>query len=326
METIRVNRASYDRSTPSTGAHPLPRSVPGSEDAGTNRELPVAMSTIIAALATLASAVGLFIPGLYRDVPLWAAQARGTDLVTLTIAVPTLAISLILVARGSLRARIVWLGVVGYILYMYTIAAFTLVFNPLFLVYVALLSLSLWSLVLGVSRTDPGAVGVQTGHKRLARMVAVYLLVVAALFTLAWLKDILPAIAGDTSPASLKGMRLPTNPVHVLDLSVLLPLAALSGAWLLRKRAWGHLLAGILLTTLTIVGVSVMSGMVFEYLQDRSISLAPLPMLAVVTLVGLWLLVAYVRRLSGSTAGQASNAGRERSRTGTSVKRVRRTV
>ena len=42
-------------------------------------------------------------------------------------------------------------------------------------------------------------------------------------------------------------MGLFTNPVHVLDLSILLPALALSGVLLLRRRAAGFLLAPLLL-------------------------------------------------------------------------------
>src|SRR5690242_1769473 len=92
--------------------------------------LPYWLSGILAGLLIVASAAGLFVPGLYRDAPLWAAQARGTDIITLTVAVPALVVALILAARGSLRGEIVWLGVLGYATYMYAIFAFTVAFNP----------------------------------------------------------------------------------------------------------------------------------------------------------------------------------------------------
>ena len=38
-------------------------------------------------LAVVAAAVGLFVTGLYRDVPFWAEQAPGIDLATLLLAV-----------------------------------------------------------------------------------------------------------------------------------------------------------------------------------------------------------------------------------------------
>ena len=84
-------------------------------------------------LLAAASAAGLFIPGLYHDTPNWIAQTRGTDLVTLVVAIPALAASLILAARGSPRAQITWLGVLGYIFYMYVVYTFDVAFNWLFL-------------------------------------------------------------------------------------------------------------------------------------------------------------------------------------------------
>ena len=41
-------------------------------------------------LAVVAAAVGLFVTGLYRDVPFWAEQARGIGLATPLLAVPIL--------------------------------------------------------------------------------------------------------------------------------------------------------------------------------------------------------------------------------------------
>lgn len=260
-------------------------------------ELPIWLSSALAFFATVASAAGLFVPGLYRDAPAWAAQARGTDLVTLMVAVPTLAISLLFAAHGSRRAVVIWLGVLGYILYMYVISAFDVVFNPLFLVYVAVLALSLFSLVALLTRLDADEARAHIDRGLPRRTIGGYLIGVAALFLLAWLSDIIPAVVRGNSPASLDGTTLPTNPVHVLDLSALLPLAALSGVWLWQRRPWGYLLAGALLTTLTIVGTSVVSGIVFERIDDSTVSLAEMPLLIVVTLAGLGLLVVYLQHL-----------------------------
>ena len=282
-----------------TRAPSVPRTISTHADTRTRTALPYRLSGGLAVLLAVASAAGLFVPGLYRDAPDWIAQTRGTDLVTLTIAVPALLASLMLSARGSLRAEVVWLGVLGYTLYMYAIYAFDVVFNPLFLVYVASFSLALWSTVALLVRADPDGLRARFAPDLPVRTIAGYLLGVAALFCLAWLKEIVPATLGNTAPAGLRGLALPTNPVHVLDLSVLLPLAALSGIWLWQRRPLGYLLAGVLLTTLTLVGLSIVAGMVFEYRIDPKTSLSVVPMLAVVTLVGLWLLVSYLRHLGG---------------------------
>src|SRR5690242_194089 len=75
------------------------------------------LSGILAAVALVASAIGVFYPDIFRDTAVTAGNARGTDLVILVVAIPALVIAMALTARGSLRAQIVWLGALGYILY-----------------------------------------------------------------------------------------------------------------------------------------------------------------------------------------------------------------
>src|SRR5579875_1994295 len=276
---------------------PMSRETSRSDGVPARRSASFWLTGLVAMLAAVASAAGLFAPGLFRDPPNWAAQARGTDLITLAVAVPLLVTAPLLAARGSLWARFVWLGALGYTLYMYGIAAFDVAFNPLFLVYVALLSLSVFSIITLTTEFDAIEIRERAGADLPVRTTAGYLLGLAALFALLWMRDILPALAHGTVPTSLDGTRLPTNPVHVLDLSTLLPLAALSGIWLWQRRPWGYLLAGAVLTTLTIVGASVVSSIAFEHRSDASVSLAPVPVLVLVTLIGLWLLAVYLRRL-----------------------------
>ena len=110
---------------------------------------------------------------------------------------------------------------------------------------------------------------------------------------MAWMKDIVPAIVGHATPLSLAYTSQPTNPVEVLDLSLLLPLPVLSGVWLWNCRPWGYLLAGMSLTTITMVGASGVIDFVFEHNADPMVSLALAPLFAAVTLIGLWLLALY---------------------------------
>lgn len=292
------------------------QSAPGvSIDPAPERRVPAVaywLSGGLAALLVFASAAGLFVPGLYHDTPDWVAQTRATDLVTLALAVPALVAALFLAARGSLRARIVWLGVLGYALYMYAIYAFAVAFNGLFLVYVAVLALSAWSLVALLTRLDPDDARPRSEPSLIVQAVALYLLVVAALFFLTWMRDIVPALVNHTAPASLAKTRQPTNPVEVLDLSLLLPLAVLTGLWLWRRRPWGYLLAGVTLTTMTLVGASVVVDMAFERAADPTVSLAMAPPFAVITLVGLALLVVYLRNLHGPGAVRVARPPRVR--------------
>ena len=86
-------------------------------------------------------------PAVFHDAAVTVGNARGTSLVVLIVAVPTLIVAMIRAAAGSRRAQIVWLGTLAYLVYNATIFAFGTVFNALFLFYAAMLSLSVWSLV-----------------------------------------------------------------------------------------------------------------------------------------------------------------------------------
>ena len=61
----------------------------------------------IALLLAVAAGGGVFIGDLYRDTPNLVVQARGQDLITLLVALPTLVIAAWLTARGSQRARLI---------------------------------------------------------------------------------------------------------------------------------------------------------------------------------------------------------------------------
>src|ERR1044071_3889065 len=111
-------------------------------------------STIIAVLALIASAGGLFWNGLYRDNTLVTAAFRGNDLITLVVAVPGLLIALRMIRRGSARAHLVGLGLLAYMLYNYVFYLYGAAFNRFFLLYVALVALSITALIISISSLD----------------------------------------------------------------------------------------------------------------------------------------------------------------------------
>src|SRR5579863_5994694 len=93
----------------------------------------------IVVLLAIAAGSGIFIHGLYRDARFFSIEAVAQDFVSLAVVLPTVAISALLAASGSHRAQLIWLGAIVYLVYTYVIEAFAVRFNPMFLVYVALL-------------------------------------------------------------------------------------------------------------------------------------------------------------------------------------------
>jgi hypothetical protein len=264
-----------------------------------DRDVPVAyrLSAALAVLLLLASVVGLFVPSVYRDPREWADQARGINLVDLLVTLPTLVGSMLLAVRGSWRARMVWLGILGYLVYDEVIFAFDVAFNPLFLVYVGLLSLSFWSSIVILTSLDVDALRSRFSPEATIRAVSLYLLVVAALFFLVWMKGIVPAILSNITPSDIVKAKIPTNPVYVLDLGFLLPAFVLAAIWLMRRRAWGYALAGPLLVVQSILGLNIIASALFPYWDGQSVSLGIVPLFVVLTVVSAVLAMRYLQTL-----------------------------
>jgi hypothetical protein len=168
------------------------------------------------------------------------------------------------------------------------IFAFAIAFNALFLVYVAVFGVAVFGLVVllaegGIPR------GQLVGAIRLAS--SVYLLALSALFLLAWLSEIVPALATDTTPSSIRDAALPTNPVYVLDLGVLIPLFMIAALGLLRHHDCAPGVAGALLVLNALLGLSVVSSTMLRHAVDEAASLSIVPLFGAITLSSLALAV-----------------------------------
>jgi len=101
------------------------------------------VSIALVAVAAISSAVSFVWWELFhRDVPVGVGNMRGTALTLLVLALPLLVASIILSARGSLRAQVVWSGCVAYIAFNGVMFCVAPRFNSLFLVFTTLLALS----------------------------------------------------------------------------------------------------------------------------------------------------------------------------------------
>jgi len=263
------------------------------------------LSGTLTVLALIASAVGVFYPAVFRDTSVTAGNARGTDLVLIVVALPALVIAMALTARGSLRAQIVWLGTLGYILYNALFFAFAVAFNPLFLVYIAVLALALWSLVALFMALDVASLRAHFTEHLPIRTIALYLMITTALFALTWLRDIVPALVNGTTPISLDGTKMLTNPIQVVDFAAGFPLTILAAVWLWQRKAWGYALAGLFLVYGVIEAISVATDQFFGHLSDPTQSAMMTPVFAVIAVIAAVPLVLYLRYLRRDATASA---------------------
>jgi hypothetical protein len=251
----------------------------------------------IAPLLAVASGCGVFVHGLYRDTPYFAMQAVAQDFISFTIVFPTVVISAFLASRGSRRAQLVWLGALVYLVYSYTIDAFVVRFNRMFLVYVALLGCSLYALIGGLASFNLAWVKASFTYHIPLKMVSTFLAVLALLFYALWLREVVPALLVGTAPPSVQQNGTATNAVHVLDMAWMLPAFLISAIKLWRKEPFGFVLAGAALSFVVLLALAVLSIVAFFVHAGHPVAGPEVVVFVVVFALSLGLLISYLKGL-----------------------------
>ncbi len=223
---------------------------------------------LLAFFMTIASLVGVLHPGVYaRETENWAAQAVGQDWVDLLFGVPWIVISAWGSRRGSRHARILLAGGLLYATYEFLIYAFAVHFNALFLVYCASLGLSLFALF-GAGRSLAREDVKSWFEDRVpVRTPGIFLVTIGVGFALLWLTEIVPALLHGGVPRTVAESALPTNPVHVIDLSTILPAHIVAGVLLLRRHPLGYRAAPVVLAFGVLMALSIAGMMVVMQLR-----------------------------------------------------------
>ena len=165
------------------------------------------LSMAAALLAAAGSVVGLSATDIIygQETAALADASAAQDITNLALVAPLTAALAVLASRGSLPAFLCWLGFVAFTVYNYAIYTLSIHFGPLFLVWVAVLGMSLFALIGALGTSDAAAVKTRFSGQAM-RVTAWFLMVVAALFVLLWLSEIVPdLLAGDPRAARVAG-------------------------------------------------------------------------------------------------------------------------
>ena len=190
----------------------------------------------------------------YYDTVSSAAQQQGNDVVTLFVALPLLVVSTWMTLRGSLRGRLLLTGMIGFFLYTYLSMCMLTAFNALFLVYVAIFGMSLYAFILCMMSFDLEALPRHFSDRLPRGWIAALLFTIGAFLALTWLGRVLFPLMQDTPPILDNGI---TMVIQAMDLSLIVPLAVLSGILLLRRSAWGYLLTSVFVLKAIALGLAV---------------------------------------------------------------------
>ena len=242
-------------------------------------------TALICVLVTVTSLVGLLDSGTYeQETKDWATQAKGQDVGNL-LAVAALAISGYCSAKGSFRASLIWVGTLLYFLYAFIVYSLAVHFNDLFLVYVAVLGLTSYALVFSMERLRtydgefPGSP---------VRQLAGYTLAaIGALFALLWLSEVVPAAIKHEVPQSVLDAGLWVNPIHVIDLAVVLPAFVITGYMTVRGDRSGWFFVGPWLVFSALMGASIVAAMILMAVEGFDDVVVPLVMVSGVVIASL---------------------------------------
>lgn len=258
----------------------------------------VRAALVLAFFMTIASLVGILHPAVYaRETENWAAQAVGQDWVDVLFGVPWLVISAWGSRRGSRGARLLLAGGLLYFTYELLIYAFAVHFNALFLVYCASLGLSLFASFRAASSLAREDVQSWFEDTVPVRTPGILLVTIGVAFALMWLAEIIPALVQGSVPRSVAESALPTNPVHVIDISSVLPAHVAAGVLLLRRHPLGYCAAPVILAFGVLMSLSIAGMMVVMQLRGLEQTFAVAAGMTGLSALTTAVLVSMLRRL-----------------------------
>jgi len=282
-----------------------------------NTNISIRLAMLIIPLALVAAAAGVFWQGtgvsypfqtlrgetvLVRGHGLYAndtvnssSQEVGQDVVTLVLGIPLLIAGIVWARRGSLRGRLLLTGGLGYFLYTYGAMSFLTAFNPFFLVYVALFSLSLFGFILALSGLDPVEVAGRVSDRFPRRTIAVYFMIIAAFLSLAWLGLVVPPMFSGKPPAGLESAI--TMVIQALDLGVIVPTSLITAVLLLQKRPWGLTLACVVLLKILSMGAALVAMVLNQMREGVAIEPVTSAIFVLISISGMVLAVAALRNI-----------------------------
>jgi hypothetical protein len=271
----------------------------------------IVLVALVAALATVAAAAGVFLRGdlatepfttvrgdtvdtllggvyQYNGKPI-AAEGVGWDAVTLFLVIPALLLTLPFLRRGSLRARLFTAGILAYFVYQYFEYAMALAYGPFFAVYVGIGALSLTGLAVIIGGLDLGQVRSRVSERFPRRAMTGFGVFMAVLLAGMWL----PLIARTFGAAEVPELNGGTTlVVQAFDLGFLVPLGLFTAVTVHRRLAVGYVLSSIVVVKGMAMGAGIASMMVVEW---SATGVSQLPPIVVFSLISLGCAVLAVR-------------------------------
>jgi hypothetical protein len=249
------------------------------------------LSVVLLFLTVITSLLDLFYPPIFSKETLSSqAQVMGQDLINLFLGVPALALSLYYSKKGSIKSRIILIGVLAYLAYTFLSYGVLFKLNPGFIIYSADFAVSLYATLLAIAGLEIDRLKIKTTEK--TRKNAQYSMILVILIIIfLWSPDLAAYYLQGEIPAAITQDGFHTLIIPFQDLSIILPLTLLT-IWLLRReKEWGYILTPIILVKVFSIAVAVLGMIAVMYYYGAPLSI---PQVGIFLLGGLVIAI-YIR-------------------------------
>ncbi|HEX6210807.1 MAG TPA: hypothetical protein VF136_08525 [Methylomirabilota bacterium] len=265
-----------------------------------------ALAVVVALLAAVAAALGVFArgdgsfvtvtsargevydmatSGVYANNALQVvAEGVGWDVFTLVVAAPALLVAAIGTWRGSSRAAIGATGLLGYVLYNHLEYAVTWAFGPLFPLFVVLFAASVAGLIGFAALIAAEGVGHRFSERFPRRSWAGLSIGMSGLLTVMWAGRIAEALAADAAP-QLHGET--TMTVQALDLGLVVPVSLVIAVAALRRHPAGLAAAASFSVTFVAMSAAIAAMMISSWIVTGVPAVEPIVIFGVACLLGI---------------------------------------
>ena len=213
------------------------------------------------------------------------AQGKAQDIITLILGIPLLIYSLISYRKGSLKGKLLLSGTIGYFLYTYVSYTFLSMYNRFFLIYVALMSASLFAFILSIMSIDIEKLPTQFKKTLPVKMLSGLMFLLALILSIMWLGLTVPTAINGTVPSSLE--HYTTLVIQAMDLGFIVPTSILAGLLLLKKSPFGYLLTSIMTIKGLTMGTALTAMIIGQIIAGVSV---PIPVMAIFPLLNLFVI------------------------------------
>jgi len=242
------------------------------------------LSVVIVFLSITASAGGLLFNNPYQDNAFVTAVWKGNDLVTIFAAVPILIAVIIFSMRGCQHAQLIWFGMLDYTLYNFAFYLFRAAFNGFFLIYTALVALSITALIFGLLKIDVRGIVQKFLQATPTKWISAYMLFTAVGLTAVDVFQSVRYIFNSQVPNIIVRTGHITSVVPALDLTLLVPWIILGAVWLWRRQPWGYIITAILAVKGTVYTLALTSASLSASQAGYTESSSEVPLWAVLSM------------------------------------------